>query len=201
MTSRPDNTRHLRAAEQAHHADLTKRALDAIRALVAAGHPVNFSTVARAAGCSRSFLNRHPQLAGEVRRLRATAQPAASQRSAMTDASAKARVEQLRVDNTRLRDDNSRLRAQVAALLEQLRSSTNTRPEATNAHGRPAVTVTHDHPQRAGSRYPHRADACTDRHLRDRAPVLRCYGCAILAWAGAGGPQPRPSQQVRPGDR
>ncbi len=29
------------------------------------------------------------------------------------------------------------------------------------------------------------------RHLGDRAPVLRCYGCAILA----------PSQQVRPGDR
>ena len=29
------------------------------------------------------------------------------------------------------------------------------------------------------------------QHLRDRAPVLRCYGCAILA----------PSQQVRPGDR
>jgi hypothetical protein len=30
-----------------------------------------------------------------------------------------------------------------------------------------------------------------ERHLRDRAPVLRCCGCAILA----------PSQQVRPGDR
>jgi len=29
------------------------------------------------------------------------------------------------------------------------------------------------------------------RHLRDRASVLRCYGCAIVA----------PSQQVRPGDR
>ncbi len=31
------------------------------------------------------------------------------------------------------------------------------------------------------------ASAALDRRLRDRAPVLRCYGCAILA----------PSQQVR----
>ncbi len=35
------------------------------------------------------------------------------------------------------------------------------------------------------------ASAALDRHLRDRAPVLQCYECAILA----------PSQQVRPGDR
>jgi hypothetical protein len=129
MTSRPDNTNYLRTAEAARHTELTQRALEVIRALSAAGDPVNFSTVARAAGCSRSFLNRHPELAAEIRRLRpATAPPPAAQTRAMTDESAKARIEQLRADNARLRSDNSGLRDQVAALLEQLRTATNTRP-------------------------------------------------------------------------
>jgi hypothetical protein len=49
---------------------------------------------------------------------------------------------------------------------------------------------THGHlvTQRAGTGgHDSLASAALDRHLRDRAPVLRCYGCAILA----------PSQQVR----
>jgi hypothetical protein len=89
---------------------------------------VNFSTVARAAGCSRSFLNRHPELAAEIRRLRPTTtpQPPAAPAGAMTDESAKARIEQLRADNARLRADNTRLRDQVAALLAQLRTTSNT---------------------------------------------------------------------------
>lgn len=127
MTSRPDNTHFLRAAEQVRHADLTARALDAMRALAAAGQPVNFSTVANAAGCSRSFLNRQHGLAEEIRRLRPATTARPSRTNAMTETSAKARVEQLRAENGRLRSDNSRLRAQVAALLEQLRSTAITK--------------------------------------------------------------------------
>jgi hypothetical protein len=43
----------------------------------------------------------------------------------MTEASAKARVEQLRTDNRRLRTENTMLRSQVAALLQPLRSISN----------------------------------------------------------------------------
>lgn len=127
MTSRPDNSRFLREAEQQRHAELTRRALDAIRALVAAGEAVTFSAVSRAAGCSRSFLNRHDQLAAEIRRHRPTTTIASGQRAtqarAMTDASVKARLDQLRADNGRLRTENTRLRSQVAGLLQQLRSA------------------------------------------------------------------------------
>lgn len=129
MSSRPDNTRYLRAAEQARRAQLTQHALDAIRTLAGAGHPVNFTTVANVSGCSRSFLNRQPELAAEIRRLRPTTTTLPSPHPpTMSDASAKARVEQLRADNSRLRNENSQLRSQVAALLGQLRSATNVPP-------------------------------------------------------------------------
>lgn len=46
--------------------------------------------------------------------------------ASMTDTSAKARIEQLRADNARLRGENTKLRSQVAGLLQQLRSTSNT---------------------------------------------------------------------------
>lgn len=123
---RPDNSHYLRTAQRAAHDDLIRRAGDAVRELDRRGEPVTFATVARASGVSRSFLNKVPALATEIRRLRsvrpknAVGVPSAQR---MSDDSKEARLSQLREANRMLRTEVGRLRDQNAILLGRLRDT------------------------------------------------------------------------------
>lgn len=123
---RPDNSHYLHAAQQAARDDLTGRAAEAIRALDRQGRPVTFASVARESGVSRSFLNKVPDLASEIRRLRAlqprglVAVPAAQR---MSDSSKDARIIQLQESNRKLREEVGWLRDQNSILLGKLRDA------------------------------------------------------------------------------
>lgn len=65
----PDN---LRTAAQRKRTDATRRAEQAINALVRDGAPVNFRAIARLAGCSPDFLYRTVELRARIERLRQT---------------------------------------------------------------------------------------------------------------------------------
>lgn len=123
---RPDNSHYLRAAQRAAHDDLIRRAGDAVRELDRRGEPVTFATVARASGVSRSFLNKVPAVATEIRRLRAlpprgTVGVPSAQR--MSDGSKDARIKQLHESNQALRTEVGMLRDQNAILLGKLRDA------------------------------------------------------------------------------
>ena len=123
---RPDNSHYLHAAQHAARDGLNRRAAEAIRALDRRGEPVTFASVARASGVSRSFLNKVPALANEIRRLRglqpkgAVALPAAQR---MSDGSKDARISQLQESNRVLRAEVGLLRDQNAILLGKLRDA------------------------------------------------------------------------------
>jgi hypothetical protein len=123
---RPDNSHYLHAAQQAAHNELNRRAAETIRALDRRGERVTFASVARASGISRSFLNKVPALATEIRRLRAlqskgAVNVAAGQR--MSDRSKDARISQLQESNRALRAEVGLLRDQNAILLGKLRDA------------------------------------------------------------------------------
>ena len=88
------------------------------------GEAVTFASVGRASGVSRSFLNKVPALAGEIRRLRALCQtearhvPAAQR---MSDASKDARIAQLTEADRKVREEVGWVREQNAVLLGRLR--------------------------------------------------------------------------------
>jgi hypothetical protein len=123
---RPDNSHYLHAAQLAARDDLNRRAGDAIRDLDRRGEPVTFASVARASGISRSFLNKVPELAAEIRRLRlpeskgAVRVPGAQR---MSDGSKEARIGQLQESNRVLRAEVGWLRDQNAILLGKLRDA------------------------------------------------------------------------------
>lgn len=130
---RPDNSRYLHAAQQAAHQELNLRARQAIRTLDGRGEPVTFASVARESGVSRSFLNKIPELASEIRRLRAlrpTTAPVVPSRQRMSDGSKDARISQLKEANRKLREEVAWLRDQNAVLLGKLRDGART-PGAT----------------------------------------------------------------------
>jgi hypothetical protein len=66
----PDRAERLRAAAQARHAATLRRAEVALRALASRGEAVSLRGLAAAAGVSRSWLYRQPELREEVERLR-----------------------------------------------------------------------------------------------------------------------------------
>ncbi len=68
---RADNTRHIVAAARHRHEYTRAKAIQALRELDAAGTPVTFEAVARAAAVSRSWLYAQPDLRAEIERLRA----------------------------------------------------------------------------------------------------------------------------------
>jgi len=63
------------AAAKDRHAATRRQAVDALRHLHDAGEEVNFSAVARAAGVSRAWLYRDPQLRAEIERSRTGRRP------------------------------------------------------------------------------------------------------------------------------
>ena len=61
---------HLRDASERRHRDAANRAGAALTQLSAAGTPITFASVARAAGVSTDFLYRQPQLRQRINELR-----------------------------------------------------------------------------------------------------------------------------------
>jgi Family of unknown function (DUF6262) len=125
MMTRADNTRFLtQAAADRHQATLTK-ASNAIKHLDSSGQPVNFSTVAAAAGVSRTWLYRHPDIHDLISRLRSAPPRSvtipAAQRG--TAESLRARLDTARTEITRLRAENTALREQAARHLGEQRAA------------------------------------------------------------------------------
>jgi hypothetical protein len=123
--TRADNTRHLvRATAERHQATL-KRAADAITDLENTHQPVNFSSVAAAAGVSRASLYRNPGIRDLISRIRSGPSPSATTRAAQraTAESLRARLDTARAEIARLRTENTTLRDQAARHLGEQRAT------------------------------------------------------------------------------
>lgn len=125
---RPDNTRFLIQAAHQRSQATRQRAIQALRDLAAAGTPITFQTLARAAGVSRSWLYAQPDLRAELERLRALSTRAPSSppvpaRQRATDASLRRRLEAVNAEIRRLRTENHQLRQQLACALGQRRAA------------------------------------------------------------------------------
>ena len=112
----PDRIERLREAAQARHDETLRRAQAALRVLARRSDPITVRGVANAAGVSRSWLYRQPQLLAEIDRLRQP--PRAHGRS--VPASQRASVESLRQQLHAYREELARLRAENQELNEQL---------------------------------------------------------------------------------
>jgi hypothetical protein len=122
----PDHLAPLAAAAGRKHEAALERAASALRDLDAAGEPVNFQTVARAAGVSRQWLYKQPQLRSEIERLRdaSTARtPRVPVAQRASDASLRQRNRGLLEENTRLRAENTRLKEELALAYGQQREA------------------------------------------------------------------------------
>ena len=137
---RADNSAHIIAAARRRSDDARRRAVTALRRLDADGQPVTFSTVASAAGVSRSWLYAQDDLREQIGRLRTRQQQAPSSppvpdRQRATPASLLRRLEAATVRIRVLESENRELRdAFERALGEQraaaIRSPATTRPES-----------------------------------------------------------------------
>lgn len=123
----PDNAAPIIAAARHRHELTRARAVQALRELDRAGEPATFTSVAAAAGISRSWLYTQPDISDQIRRLR-TALPSgpaspipASQRA--TGDSMRARLAAALQRNQQLAGENARLRRQLASALGDQRSS------------------------------------------------------------------------------
>ena len=104
----------LQAAAQRKSTDTLQRATVALAELEQAGGEVTFQRVARAAGVSRQWLYRQPQLRARIEALRAkppTPVPAGERSS---DESLRQRLTAALEDNQRLRAENQQLRTELA---------------------------------------------------------------------------------------
>jgi len=123
MTARSSTA--LAAAGHQRTQDTRHRAVEALRRLDAAGEDVTYSGVAHAAGVSRSWLYRQPDLRTEIDRLRSSKTAAItnvpSAQRASTD-SLRRRLEATLDEIQRLRAENRQLREQVAKRFGQQRA-------------------------------------------------------------------------------
>ncbi len=119
--TRADNTHHLQRAAAARHDSALTRTRTAIQNLDRSGHPVTFSTVARAAGVSRSWLYSQSDLRDIISTLRHdNAAPGAARTPALqraTTDSLRQRLDSARHEIAHLRADNAALREQLARSL------------------------------------------------------------------------------------
>jgi TolA-binding protein len=112
----PDRVERLRAAAQARHAATLRRAEAALRALASRREVVSLRGLATAAGVSRSWLYRQPELRKEVERLRRRLP--AHKHSMPSDQ--QATVESLRQQLRAYREEIARLRVENQALKDQV---------------------------------------------------------------------------------
>ncbi|GEM_PF-1015532 len=114
-TAVPDNAHFLVKANVRRHVAALAVAHDAIERLGREGRSVNFETVVNAAGVSRAWLYREPEIRELVIRLRAlpTRTTARAALWASTD-SLRQRLDTARDEISRLRAENSALRDQLA---------------------------------------------------------------------------------------
>ena len=121
-----DNTIHLLQAAAARHHNAMVNATNAIRELDRAGQPITFQAVAAAAGVSRSWLYRNPQMRAEIEELRASSASSSTgppSRERATRDSLRHQLETLRLDVAELRRENKALREQLARQLGEERTS------------------------------------------------------------------------------
>lgn len=124
--SSPEHATGLVAAARQRHETARRKALSALRGLDASGAPVNMSTVARAAGVSRAWLYRQPDLRSAIEALRQTRPPPGhsstpSAQRATVD-SLHQQLDTLRARHAELQAENHRLREALARELGQRRS-------------------------------------------------------------------------------
>ena len=124
---RADNSHHLVAAAQRRAEQTRGRAIAALRRMDATGQRINFDTVARYAGVSRSWLYTQDDLRTEIERLRQR-HPAASpapppQRQRASGVSLLRRLEAATARIQRLEADNQQLRNALARALGQRRGT------------------------------------------------------------------------------
>jgi hypothetical protein len=124
---RADNTRHIIAAAQRRREYTRAKAVQALRALDAAGQPITFQTVAQHARVSRSWLYAQPDLRAEIDRLRTTHRRAPTSpvpvRQRASDASLLQRLEVANQRIHRLTEENRQLREQLARALGEARTA------------------------------------------------------------------------------
>ncbi|MBK5222749.1 MAG: transposase [Acidimicrobiia bacterium] len=122
-----DNCNALAVAAQQRSHETRHRAIEALRDLDAAGEAVTFTSVARTAGVSRSWLYRQPDLCSEIDRLRTTGPATAtigavpSAQRATTESQSR-RLEATLDEIRRLKAENHQLREQVAKRFGQQRA-------------------------------------------------------------------------------
>ncbi len=123
---RADNTAHLITAAHTRRQRTHAKAVQALREIDAAGTPVTFEAVARAAGVSRSWLYGQPELRAEVERLRQARRRSPNQpvpaRQRASDASLLQRLETANARNGQLAQENRQLRQQLARVLGDARA-------------------------------------------------------------------------------
>ena len=112
----PERADTLRRAARARHDDTAARAEAALEALQRQARPVNFGQLAKAAGVSRYWLYRQPELRQKIERLRGEL-PQKQRRSQGTQ---RASADSLRQQLHTYREELARLRAENTALKEQL---------------------------------------------------------------------------------
>lgn len=127
-----DQTPHLHAATLRRITATRARARAALRRLDQEGATINYVTVARAAGVSRSLLYRDLELRAEIDRLRnpeATTAPRPPAAERMSQASRDELHEALLCEVKELRSENRALRSRLAIVLgEQRGTSHQSRP-------------------------------------------------------------------------
>ncbi|MFI1202680.1 transposase [Streptomyces sp. BHT-5-2] len=113
---RADNIQHIVDAARRRSEYTRAKAIEALRALDAAGEPVTFETVAKRAGVSQPWLYAQPDLRTEIEQLRAAHRreprspiPA---RQGTSDASLPRRLEAANARIRRLTEENQQLREQ-----------------------------------------------------------------------------------------
>jgi hypothetical protein len=135
---RADNSAHIIAAARRRSGDARRRAVTALSHLDDGGQPVTFSTVASAAGVSRSWLYAQDDPREQIGRLRtrqqAPSSPPVPGRQRATPASllrrleaATSRIRVLEAENRQLRDAPGRAPGEQRAAA--IRSPATTRPE------------------------------------------------------------------------
>jgi len=138
-----DNTTHLVAAAQRRHELTRSKAIQALRELEHAGSPVNFQTIAAAAGVSRSWLYTQPDIKSEIQRLREAAREAPTSTVPVaqkaSDTSLLRRLETANQRNRELAAENQQLRRQLARALGDQRATRD--PATTSSRRHASATI------------------------------------------------------------